>query len=133
MLNDYIGELRKNPLSFSPRKDYPKRFDYKYGARSDDLFQVGDQWLRADQFGNFAAGYAGTKTYGGWGHLAMVLGGIAVARRDYSGEHWFDGTSRPMINAGAANAYLETTRDPNSGEVLPNRVETLTSPAGCAK
>jgi len=71
-----------------------------------------------------------TKVFGGYGHVAMIAGGILVARKDFSGEHWADGTSRPMINAGATKARMEATRDPLTGEDIP-RVGTLVNPAGC--
>ena len=38
---------------------------------------------------------------GSTGHAAMMPGGTSYAGRRGSGEHWFDGSSRLMIDAGA--------------------------------
>lgn len=136
-LNNYVTALASNPGRFADPDNFPIEFDWKYGDTGDDLFQVGNQWLRADEFGNFAAGYAGQRAWQGFGHIAMVIGGIAVASQSDSEEHWFDGASRPMINAGAARARLEQTSD---GGMSYSRdyggrrrayVEPLTSRRGC--
>ena len=118
MLEAYHNDLRRNPGRFSNPNNYPTEYDFKYGDTADDLFHVDGRVLRADEFGNFAAGYAAQHAYGGVGHLAMIVGGIAVASLPYSGEHWLDATSRPMINAGARRARAEqaaTMRAAGSG------------------
>lgn len=135
-LTNYIAALRRNPIDFVAGA-YPGEFDFKFGGRSDDLFQVGKRWLRADEFGNFAAGYAGQHAWAEAGHFTMIVGGIWFALEKGSGEHWFDGDSRPMINAGAARARLEQARDGRPrgmrgvGVVNPGYVPPLTNTAGC--
>ncbi len=143
ILNNYISALSSNPGRFAS-DDYPGEFDFKYTeGGADARYQVGNQWLRADEFGNFAAGYAGQHAFNGLGHGAMVAGGIyfAMERKANgertSGEHWSDRESRPMINAGAARAILEQS---NNGGMSYTRdygarrrpyIEPLTSRRGC--
>ncbi len=129
ILTNYVGALRSNPRDFADGT-YPSEFDFKFGGTSDDLYQVGNEWLRADQFGNFAAGYAGQRAWGAAGHAAMIAGGIWFAIEKGSGEHWFDGARRPMINAGARRARLEERRYYNHTVSAPS-VTALTSTAGC--
>jgi len=136
-LNNYVHALASNPGRFATVDNFPTEFDYKYGHTGDDLFQVGNQWLRADEFGNFAAGYAVQRAWQGAGHIAMLIGGIAVASQSDSGEHWSDYQSRPMINAGAARARLEQANDGgmsysrDTGGRRRAYVEPLTSRRGC--
>ena len=138
LLSNYVRALGRNPFTFADGS-YPAEFDFKFNNRGD-LFQVGDGWLRADEFGNFAAGYAGQHVGGEGGHGAMLAGGLfyAMSQRPYrSGEHWSDRESRPMINAGAARARYEQAhngrpRGMRGGVVInPGYVEPLMSTAGC--
>jgi len=131
ILRDYTEELSSNPQRFA-RLNYPEEFDFKY---RNEVYQVGDQWLRADQFGNFAAGYAATYAFDWFGKVSMNVGGIVTASR--GDEHWTDYTSWPMINAGYQQARLETA---NNGASSVNRmygvsrrpyIRPLTSMAGC--
>jgi RHS repeat-associated protein len=126
-LQSYYEELRRDPLRFANPTAFPSEFDFKHGETGDDIFQVGNQWMRADQFGNFAAGYAAQHALGSLGHTAMIVGGILVASQSGSGEHWFDGSSRPMINAGARAARSEQQ---GSGG---NSAGTLMNPTTCGK
>jgi RHS repeat-associated protein len=138
ILTNYIAALGSNPRDFADGT-YPGAFDPKFGKTADDLFQVGNEWLRADQFGNFAAGYAGQHTLGTVGYLAMLVGGIWYASEKGSGEHWSDSDSRPMISAGAARARLEQSKDGRTrgtrgvGARDPGYVAPLTSTAGCSR
>jgi RHS repeat-associated protein len=143
ILSDYISALSSNPGRFAS-KDYPAEFDFKYAEGAGHArYQVGNQWLRADEFGNFAAGYAGQHAFNGFGHMAMRAGGIYFAMEQKangertSGEHWSDRESSPMINAGAARARREQvsnggmsyTRD--YGARRRPYVAPLTSKRGC--
>jgi RHS repeat-associated protein len=137
-LRSYVRALENNPISFVGL-DYPAGFDPKFESRGD-LYEVGDQWLSADEFGNYAAGYAGQRAYVEAGHGLMLGGGFWYAIRQRprgSGEHWSDRESRPMINAGASRARSEQyndgrTRGMRGGSVVESRyIRPLTSPAGC--
>jgi len=144
-LKAYIGALSSHPGQFAAALRggvYPSEFDFK-NYPGDALFQVGDQWVRNDEFGNFAAGYAGEYVFGAYGYLSMRAGGVyyAAERNQHgeriSGEHWDDRESVPMINAGATRGKLDYRHDtPNVifyGIDLhdPSSSETLLSPAGC--
>jgi RHS repeat-associated protein len=137
-LTNYIAALGSNLSDFGDGT-YPREFDPKYGAMADDLFQVGNEWLRADQFGNFAAGYAAQHVLVEVGHAAMVAGGVLFAMQPGSGEHWSDYASRPMINRGANRARMEQARDGRPRSIRgvgirdPGYLEPLTSTAGCNK
>jgi RHS repeat-associated protein len=137
MLSSYAAAVGRSPGSFAKRSSFPSEFDWKFGPTADDLFQVGNQWIRADEFGNYAAGYAGQKA-GGWlGHLGVRTVGIMYASAPESDEHWSDLESAPMINAGAARARLEATNDGRTsytrdyGVTRRPYVEPLTSTRGC--
>jgi RHS repeat-associated protein len=141
ILTNYIGALTSNPGNFTDDA-FPTEFDWKFSAR-DDLFQVGDQWLRADQFGNFAAGYASFHVFGHLGWIeARWVGFQYASDRDQNGqrtsnEHWSDLESAPMINAGARRAgYDDSTVNGSPaarrwGIPAGERMQTLTSRAGC--
>jgi RHS repeat-associated protein len=138
ILTSYITNLRSRPREFGSDA-FPAEFDFKFGDTGDDLYQVGDQWLRADEFGNYAPGYAGTRIAGRIGQLLVIGRGILYAMEKGSGEHWSDSASRPMINAGAARARLENEKH---GRVIGMRggvwgraefVQPLTSTAGCPR
>jgi uncharacterized protein RhaS with RHS repeats len=70
ILTAYADAIRVSPRRFATVRAFPGEFDWKYGATADDLILVGEQWLRADQYGNFAAGYAAQAARGGLGRLA---------------------------------------------------------------
>jgi RHS repeat-associated protein len=141
ILTDYTDALRSNPLDFTDGT-YPREFDFKFSNRGEQ-FQVGGQWLKADQFGNFAAGYAGESAFGDVGWAAMVAGGVYYASQRnsngqrVSGEPWTDRASRPMINTGARRAYSDAMTARGSLMMRGGVVRTgprgtpLTSKAGC--
>jgi hypothetical protein len=143
ILRNYISALSTDPGRFAS-ENYPAESDFKYAERADDArYQVGNQWLRADEFGNFAAGYAGQHAFGGLGHMAMRAGGIFFAMEQKangertSGEHWSDRESSPMIDAGAARARREQLNNggmPYTRDFGARRrpyVAPLTSRNGC--
>ena len=142
LLKAYVEALGSNPGQFAAGfrgANYPPQFDYKY--QEPALFEVGGRWLRNDEFGNFAAGYAGMYVYGTPGFLGMRAGGVVIAAdRDnsgkrVSGEHWSDRDSAPMINAGAGRAWLDHPSLPAAGMhgsgVKPYVGPSLLSTAGC--
>jgi RHS repeat-associated protein len=106
ILSNYTSALRTNPVAFAPGRGrgFPSQFDFKFGPTGNDLYQVGERWIRADEFGNFAAGYAAQHALREPGWLAMLAGGVYFAWDRSSGEHWSDRESRPMINAGAGRS-----------------------------
>jgi hypothetical protein len=138
LLSSYVAAMRSNPgqfaSGFSGSRDYPGDFDYKY-KYAGDVFEVDGQLLGADEFGNFAAGYAATKAFGGGGFTAARAGGVVFALG--GDEHWTDSESAPMINAGARRAMREhPVRVVGAGSrspmVLRNPpLSPLTSAAGC--
>jgi hypothetical protein len=137
ILNNYIHALGSNPLRFAAFGDraYPAGFDFKIEAKHD-LYEIGGQWLRADEFGNYAAGYAAQHAFGRAGHGAMILGGKYFARLGGSGEAPDDSESRPMIDGGARRAALEQANDGtfqqfNNGGYQRRYIEPLTSQRGC--
>lgn len=108
ILRDYVQALQNNPLRFAVffSRKYPREFDFKLYHRND-VYEVEGQWVRADEFGNYTAGYAGMWSWGTLGLLGMRAGGIAYAMTPNSGEHWDDRESAPMLNAGAGRAFLD--------------------------
>lgn len=136
ILTNYVAALRTRPREFGS-DIFPAEFDFKFGDTADDLYQVGSRWIRADQFGNYAAGYAGRRVGGRIGQLLVIARGLRYAMEKGSGEHWSDSASRPMINAGAARARLEENNDglPNGmrGGLMGRAryVRALTSTLGC--
>src|SRR5690606_11327353 len=131
ILRGYAEELSSKPWIFVTL-NYPSDFDFKY---RNEVYEVEDQWLRADEFGNFAAGYAATYAFDLFGKAGMNVGGILTASR--GDEHWTDYTSWPMINAGYQRVRLEMA---NNGARSANRtygmhrrpyIQPLTSTAGC--
>jgi RHS repeat-associated protein len=143
ILNNYISALSSRPWQFRSGS-FPAEFDFKFAEGAENArYQVGDRWLRADEFGNFSAGYAAQHSFNGIGHMAVRAAGISYAMERKSngertsGEHWSDRESVPMINAGAARATLEQannggmsyTRD--YGERRRPYVAPLTSRRGC--
>jgi len=135
ILGDYVNALRNNPFKFAAafrrHGDYPGSYDFKY---TQTVYEVDGKLLRADEFGNYAAGYAGESAWGGLGHLAMRVGGIAVATYGRE-EPWHDLESAPMIEAGAARAWSDSPLAMRAGEMSvekpPAQGPPLTSPAGC--
>jgi len=116
ILNDYTKAISENTGQFAAAFTggvYPSQFDFKFDPPA--LYHVGDEWLRNDEFGDFAAGYAAERALGNLGHLAMRAGGIRyAAERDQhgkrnSGEHWDDRESVPMIEAGVDRADLASS------------------------
>jgi len=96
---------------------------YDYGTNQPtDTFMVGDRSLRADEFGNYLAGYAGFKT--GWflGYGGVIIGGVLTdffapfqdAYKTEQGEPYrdlefdLDRDSWPMIDAGRRRAVMES-------------------------
>jgi RHS repeat-associated protein len=142
ILTDLVATLRQNPGSFFPH--YNPRFDFRAGDENEhgqdnlrNQYQVGGVWLRSDQFGNFAAGYAGERVYGHAGWAAMRFGGFLYALWRTSNEDWLDLASASMINAGADRADQEaaasSTGTRGIGVVLrrPAPPVALTSRYGC--
>jgi RHS repeat-associated protein len=127
------------PLEFDPKANDPGSGGPKERNVStlQDRYNVDGQWLRSDQFGNFAAGYAGQYVFGSAGLALVHGGGIWAAQDPHSGEHWSDLDSWPMIEAGAwygardrgdylpgtAGAYGFTYNDPQSRGPLTNPCE----------
>jgi len=142
ILRNYVDALESQPGRFASgyRFDYPREFDFKF-TTPNDLYEVDHQWLRADQFGNYAAGYAGEAVYGGTGYWAMRAGGIRFASEKdaqgnyISGEDPSDRQSVPMINAGARRALLDrgTVEDGFLPMPPPPAGGPLTQPASCPK
>jgi RHS repeat-associated protein len=142
ILKNYIDVLaQRGMIGMRPGAGYPQELDFKYQT-PNDLYEVNGQWLRADQFGNFAAGYSAEARWGDVGWIAMRVGGIyyansrnAQGKRD-SGEHWSDLESAPMIDAGAQRAYADATIGGSVGARgglirTGTRPPPLTSRAGC--
>lgn len=139
LLRDYVSALRSNPSDFSDGT-FPARFDFKFnteGELSTDLYRAGNQWLRANQFGNFAASYAAYSVAGLIGVAGVTVVGINYASGPDSDEHWSDYESWPMIAAGANRAAYEGG---NNGAPIAMRglifgtrpyVRPLTSTEGC--
>src|SRR5690606_23724880 len=67
ILRGYAEELSSKPWIFVTL-NYPSDFDFKY---RNEVYEVEDQWLRADEFGNFAAGYAATYAFDLFGKAGM--------------------------------------------------------------
>jgi len=143
ILKNLISELSYHPGRFV--FDWPHEFDFKiidankpgHSGAVEDYYQVDGQWLRSDQFGNFAAGYAGEAVFGAAGWLAVHLGGMWANVNVETPEGVLDVDSWPMINAGADRADRDY---PSAGEIgwrakaglppLP-RLRRLTDPCGC--
>ena len=141
ILSDYIGALAEKPGEFADavplpgrgaRAGYPEGFDFKTET-PDDLYQVEGRWLRADEFGNYAAGYAGEAVYGASGFVVMRAGGIAYALDGSSGESRTDLESAPMINSGSARAQKDFPSGGMRGGVTRrgDAPKPLTSTEGC--
>ena len=128
ILSDYVQRMRSGNFEFAVSllgpefAGYPGDLDFKFSEKGSS-FAVGGRLLRADEFGNFAAGYAAMTAGGMEGYLSVILGGIVFAMQG-RGEPWHDGDSRPMINAGATRALQDRVARP--GRPIP-----LTSRAGC--
>ncbi|HEX6912219.1 MAG TPA: RHS repeat-associated core domain-containing protein [Longimicrobium sp.] len=138
ILTDLVTDLRNNPRSFAPR--WNDNYDFRAmdeAAHGEDnlqnYYQVGDQWLRSDQFGNFAAGYAGQRVFGGLGYAAVRGGGVLYATLWGEGnEDPLDLASAPMIHAGARRALQETGQNGHLVNRVARTVTPLTSMAGCS-
>lgn len=117
-------------------------FDFKMN-QPGDTFDIagyfGIQTLKADEFGNYIAGYGGTYAFGELGYMGVVAGGIwydavdssrnrRVSDRDRGSFDW-DADSRPAIDAGHVRAELERNpRDPYAdANSTRNCVRTVTS------
>ncbi len=76
-----------------------------------DTYCVNGRPYRSDEFGNFAAGYAGEYYAGGFGVFLVEVGGIGYDFIDTSRPNWnrldFDADSRADINAGSLQAKRE--------------------------
>jgi RHS repeat-associated protein len=139
ILNDLVTDLRNNPRSFFPR--HPDKYDFRAedeAAHGEDnlqnYYQVGDRWLRSDQFGNFAAGYAGQRAWGFAGYAAMRGGGILYATLHGEGnEDPLDLASAPMIHAGAQRAIQETGQNGHLANRMSRTVTPLTGTTGCPR
>jgi RHS repeat-associated protein len=86
------------------------RFDFGF-KHPEDTFDIGGKVLRANEFGNFLAGYASVYWGAEVGYAAARVGGIlfealgaAVGTHDHF--EW-DQSSVPYIDMGAGQAYLE--------------------------
>jgi hypothetical protein len=139
-LSNYTTDLQSDPARFASSA-YPNEYNFKY-HNEGELYQVNGQWLQANQFGNFAAGYAGMSAFGDAGWAAMRAGGIwfAAMTRNAQGartadESWTDLQSAPMINAGARRAHADATSRGSvsmRGSVMrPKPQPPLTSRSGC--
>jgi RHS repeat-associated protein len=119
------------------RANYPADFDFKIW-HSGDHYEFDGKWLKADEFGNAAAGYAGQSVFGALGYQAMRWGGRQFASQKNSGEDPSDRESVPMINMGADRAFLDAG-GVNTGEgfapvpgLSDPQAGPLTRPAGCS-
>jgi len=95
-------------------------YDFK-AWQGEDTFDVGWRLLRADEFGNYLAGYAAYKSGGMFGYNGVIAGGILYdfmdnVRSDILGmfgrprpksDFDWDEDSRAQISAGALRAILE--------------------------
>jgi len=79
------------------------RYDFKW-KRPLDTFVMGKTQWRADEFGNFVAGYAGEYAAGDAGYWLVRAAGAGIDAYDNSG---LDQDSVPDIDAGAAAASAE--------------------------
>jgi len=96
------------------------KYDFKIRAESD-TFNVGGNLLRADEFGNYLAGYSGYKSGGMFGYYGVRAGGIyydfvdlftkaslRATRRPYGDSRFdFDADSQEQIDAGTFRAMME--------------------------
>ncbi|MEW5993893.1 MAG: RHS repeat-associated core domain-containing protein [Candidatus Zixiibacteriota bacterium] len=96
------------------------KYDYKV-LQPNDTFNVGGNLLRADEFGNYLAGYSGYKSGGMFGYFGVRAGGVLydftdsfwadllrATRRPYDDSRFdLDADSREQIDAGASRAILE--------------------------
>lgn len=143
ILSNYISALdNRGFFGLRPGTGFPRELDFKYQT-PNDLYEVNGRWLRADEFGNLAAGYAAETLWGDLGWAAMRVGGIyyansrnAKGERD-SGEHWSDLESAPAIDEGAGLAYRDqafTGSIGTRGGVIRRAppATPLTSGAGCS-
>jgi RHS repeat-associated protein len=142
--NWYPGGIRNDGL-FNPY--WPSEFDPKADDLNDpthknrlhDYYEVDGMWLRSDQFGNFAAGYALQRLYGTVGGLGAHGGGMGYARKgkaeqDPYSESLLDLESWPMIDLGADYGFRDAgwTLGMNARFGLPY-FRKLTDPCGCKK
>jgi RHS repeat-associated protein len=91
-------------------------YDFKKNL-PNDTFNVECKLLRADEFGNYLAGYVGYKTGGRFGYLGVRAGGLfydfveaifGQTRRPRGDAKFdFDADSIEMIDAGSKRAWLE--------------------------
>jgi RHS repeat-associated protein len=95
-------------------------FDFKAKDLADDIlddyYEVGGKLLRSDEFGNFAAGYAGIYGYGLVGYVGVIAGGIRYDYRDArngDGTFDFDMDSWPAIHSGVWRALKELPWSPD--------------------
>jgi RHS repeat-associated protein len=94
--------------------NHTDRFDFGF-KQPDDTFDIGDKVLKANEFGNFLAGYASVYAGGPAGYfLARVYGLATNVGGALGGTHRFDRdmSSVPYIDMGAERAYAEI-KDPN--------------------
>lgn len=72
-----------------------------------DYYTVNGKLIRADQFGNYLAGYATTMGFGPAGTVSTFVAGVVDGWRGGGTEFaWFDDSgSREMIWQGAKDAY----------------------------
>lgn len=122
-------------LSGVDGRRFPAGFDFKFEYEGQ-LFEVDGRLMRADEFGNFAAGYAFTKVASDLGYVGTRLGGVVFAALGRA-EHWTDRESVPMIDAGYRRARAERGGWTNHGTHIEPQIEqfsraaSLTSTTGC--